>query len=128
MVTIIVKHLKRAFSRDFHGVSYQSAERAKFIRESLDAYFPVAELEYHYMTKQKAMNLAYRDTNSVDEYWVDALEGAPTMVHQVFPFEDLIGVTGHRSTSVGDIFVIDGVDYFVDSYGFSPVGEDNYEV
>ena len=123
MITITVKHLNRNKSRDFHGVRYESAARAEFIRDNINSYDAVAELKYNYMTKDKAMNLAYTDTNSVETAWVDDLNTRE--------YADVY-VDICRSTSVGDVFTVQvgdmkPYDYFVDSYGFSPVSESSYE-
>lgn len=133
MVTIKVKHINLGSTRDFNGLSYKSEVRAKWIRENQDKYITVAEVTYLYATRQKAMNLAYEDTNSINEYWVDAIKYRFADVAEqdrvkVYPAP--AGMGGYRSTSVGDIFTIctddKEVDYFVDSYGFTPVAEDAF--
>ena len=121
MVTIKVKQIKPNFTRDFNGTSYKTEARLEWVKNNPDAYFDVAEITYLYCTEAKAKNYAYEDTNSIHEYWVDALEYRfdEDGRYKVFDFDPEIG--GHRSTSVGDILEVNGVDYMVDSYGFSEV-------
>lgn len=125
MVTVQVKHIKPEYTRDFNGLEYDSEIRAQWIRDNKDKYFDVAKITYLYCTKEKAMNLAYTDTNSVDEYWGDSIkyrfsniqdEGERVTICPLYK-----DAKGHRSTSVGDIFRVNGVEYFVDSYEFTAV-------
>lgn len=110
-------------------MSYKSEVRAKWIRENQDKYIEVLDITYLYATKQKSMNQAYEDSKTINEYWVDAIKCRFSDVAEqdrvcVYPAPEETG--GHRSTSVGDIMVVNGVEYFVDSYGFTPLAADNF--
>lgn len=131
MVTIKIRHIMPNQTRGFNGLKYDSAIRAEWIRENKDNYMDVAKIQYNYMTKQKAMNTAFSDTNSVDQYWVDKIQSLEDGEGntKIYPFHSLVG--GHRSTSVGDIMEVTNgdkpaVEYFVDSSGFSLVAKDSY--
>jgi len=96
------------FKRDVS--CYREEKLVKIVKDNLDKYPIVAimtlEGELHEM-----LNDAYRLTNSVEEAWYTNPELLQNGLVDV-PEE------GCRSTSVGDIISVDGVDYMVDGFGF----------
>ncbi len=116
-MTVRVKHLNRHTFSEFNGLGYDSAVRAEFIRNNLKEYNEVAILRLR-GSRELSMNDAFRFTQNQESGWAEDLA-----TYQDFD----IFVEHCRSTSVGDIFIVNEVEYFVDSYGFSPVKADSYE-
>ncbi len=132
MVKITIKHIKPGHTRDFNGLMYSSDVRAEWVRDNQDKYSLVAQITFLYCIREKALNKAYEATNSINDYWVDSIKYLFADVAgqdrvKVYPHDPEVG--GHRSTSVGDIMTVQvgdakAYDYFVDSYGFTPLAED----
>lgn len=116
MAQVTLKHLKRESSRDFDMVGYDSANRAEWIRKNLDKYETIAVIDLDVNSVKKAFRVTYDATQNIEESWVDNLKR----------LNQDIRVDRARSTSVGDIVICNGIEYFVDSYGFSPISEYAY--
>lgn len=114
MTKIIIKHIKPGFTRDFNRLKFDSEIRANWIRENQDKYFTVAELNYDLVAEKKAMNIAYSRTQNQQEPWSLTLNYPTNKIYDFAP-----DTPGHRSTQTGDIFIVNDVEYFVDSYGFT---------
>ena len=112
------KILHNSNMRDYPN--YQTeAEKKTWIKENIHSYVDVAKLNLNSNTHDDRKNDAYRMTqNGIDpEYnsWVDladAYEGNLTYVERA------------RSTSIGDIIVVDNSKYVVDNCGFIFLGNE----
>ena len=71
------------------------------------SYKNVADLEVDEVDVNQALEHAYMLTQNLDRPWIDN-----------YKFVKWLGSKHTRSSSVGDIFVIDGDRYVVDSCGF----------
>ena len=74
---------------------------------------------------EEVLDYAFRWTQNLEGSW-STKDGNPdnnTDVTVIAPLPVHDGRTmGHRSSMVGDIFILDGVRYRVDSFGFEPEG------
>lgn len=82
---------------------------------------PTAHFRFDVETDTDALNLAWRHTNNVMDSWSrpggeDAHESLvlldPLHIHEGREY-------GHRSSMVGDVFIVDDRRYRVDPFGFS---------
>jgi hypothetical protein len=87
----------------------------------LHGALPMARFHFDVETDTDALNLAWRHTNNVIDSWSrpggeDAHESLellePLYIHDGREY-------GHRSSMVGDVFIVDGRRYTVDTFGFS---------
>ena len=70
-----------------------------------DEYNLVAELEIEATDLDKVLEMAFRDTNHIDGDWTNN----PSVI---------AGSGQHRSTSAGDVFVIDQIGYRCGNIGW----------
>jgi len=109
---VTVRHLPREAYRDISCI-YDEGERLVFAKDQLkhNNYIRVADIEIKTHSINKALNLAFEVTNSIDVPWyladdIDVAESAQE---------------GCRSTSVGDIIQILGISYMVAGCGFTEI-------
>lgn len=91
---------------------YRDEKLATIINDNIDKLVIVAEIPRRLVEHDRELESAYRLTNTVDFSWYKNLN---------------IGVTefaaeGCRSTSIGDVIEMDGINYMVDGCGFKKLG------
>jgi len=86
----------------------------------------VATVSAPHAVVTEALEFAYRYTNNIDGSWSMKIgSDANDAVEVVAPlYTDADGKQwGHRSTSVGDVMIVEGVEYTVSGFGFTKVEE-----
>ena len=82
----------------------------------------VATVSAPHAVVTEALEFAYRYTNNIDGSWSMKIgSDANDAVEVVAPlYTDADGKQwGHRSTSVGDVMIVEGVEYTVSGFGFT---------
>jgi len=110
---VTIKHLPREAQRDV-GCIYNDRELEDFVELSIrnDDMIRVADMElpeeHDEATSENVLDVAFRLTNSIDYPW--------------YTNQDLevaeVAKDGCRSTSKGDIIIMNSITYIVSSYGF----------
>lgn len=91
------------------GIAAYSKDPLKFVQDNFMDYKVVASVIVKKDNSSKMLEQAFSNTNSIDAPWLQN-ENIISSLH------------GCRSTSVGDLIMIDDDIHMVDSFGFKPLG------
>jgi len=91
---------------------YRDEKLAEIVKANLDKLVVVAEIGRRLVENGKELESAYRLTNTVEFSWYENLNIGVTE----------FAVKGCRSTSIGDVVEMDGINYMVNGCGFLELG------
>jgi len=112
IVRVKINQRRRSFP------DYESNDKiADYVKTNWDDYRIVADIDFDTNTVERTLDVAYTWTQNEcsEKGWVLEAEG----------FEgNKVYVEGERSTSVGDVFEINGINYVIMPFGFLEIKQD----